>query len=187
IGHEVRRGAVTATMRDPDNPEQIVQGEVVLGLGFMLMGQNSYEVTRRMRQRFDAVKKKLPADIGVVTAYDRTELVDRVIATVRNNLLEGATLVVLILFVFLGNLRAGLICAVAIPLSLLCGFCGMWYAGIAGSLLSLGAIDFGVVVDSSVVVLENAVKRLAHYGNATPAERLRVIRDAVIEVRTPTV
>jgi heavy metal efflux system protein len=187
IGHEIRKGAVTATLRDHHDPAQLAQGEVVLGLGFMLMGQNSYDVTRRMREKFDAVKQELPAGVRVVTAYDRTELVDRVIETVRNNLLEGATLVVLILFVFLGNLRAGLICAVAIPLSMLCGFCGMWYAGIAGSLLSLGAIDFGVVVDSSVVVIENAVKRLAHAGVVVGADRLRVIRDAAIEVRTPTV
>jgi heavy metal efflux system protein len=187
IGHEIRRGAVTATLRDPADPSKLVQGEVVLGLGFMLMGQNSYDVTRRMRERFDSVKQELPAGVGVVTAYDRTELVDRVIETVRNNLLEGATLVVLILFVFLGDLRAGLICAVAIPLSMLCGFCGMWQAGIAGSLLSLGAIDFGVVVDSSVVVIENVVKRLAHVGAISAAERLRVIREAAIEVRTPTV
>jgi cobalt-zinc-cadmium resistance protein CzcA len=187
IGHEIRRGAVTASVRDAADPEKLVQGEVVLGLGFMLMGQNSYDVTRRMREKFGDVEKSLPSGIGVVTAYDRTQLVDRVIETVQNNLLEGATLVVLILFVFLGNLRAGLICAIAIPLSMLCGFCGMWYAGIAGSLLSLGAIDFGVVVDSSVVVIENAVKRLAHAGATSPKDRLRIIRDAAVEVRTPTV
>ena len=187
IGHAIRRGAVTAAMRDPNNPDKLEQGEVVLGLGFMLMGQNSYEVTRRMRAEFNQIRDSLPDDIRVVTAYDRTELVDRVIATVKNNLLEGATLVVLLLYIFLGNLRAGLICAVAIPLSMLCGFCGMWATGIAASLLSLGAIDFGVVVDSSVVVIENIVKRLGHAGSLTPSERLRHIRDASIEVRTPTV
>lgn len=187
IGHAIRRGAVTATMRDAKNPDQLVQGEVVLGLCFMLMGQNSYDVTHRMGDEFAKVKAKLPENVSVVTAYDRTELVDRVIATVKNNLLEGATLVILLLFIFLGNLRAGLICATAIPLSMLFGFCGMWSAGIAGSLLSLGAIDFGVVVDSSVVVIENAVKRLGHAGVVSTSERLRIIRDAAIEVRTPTV
>ena len=187
IGHAIRRGAVTATMRDAKNPGQLVQGEVVLGLCFMLMGQNSYDVTHRMGNEFAKVKAKLPENVSVVTAYDRTELVDRVIATVKNNLLEGATLVILLLFIFLGNLRAGLICATAIPLSMLFGFCGMWSAGIAGSLLSLGAIDFGVVVDSSVVVIENAVKRLGHAGVVSTSERLRIIRDAAIEVRTPTV
>jgi cobalt-zinc-cadmium resistance protein CzcA len=187
IGHEIRKGAVTATFRDPKDPENIVQGEVVLGLGFMLMGENSYEVTRRLREKFNSVQANLPPGVSVMTAYDRTQLVDRVIDTVRNNLLEGATLVVLILFVFLGNLRAGLICATAIPLAMLCGFCGMWWAGIAGSLLSLGAIDFGVVVDSSVVVVENVVKRLGHAGMVSASERMRIIRDAAIEVRTPTV
>jgi cobalt-zinc-cadmium resistance protein CzcA len=187
IGHEIRKGAVTAAVRDEHDPSQIVQGEVVLGLGFMLMGQNSYDVTTRMRERFEEIRGKLPADVQTRIAYDRTELVDRVIQTVKNNLLEGATLVVLILFVFLGNLRAGLICAVAIPMSMLCGFCGMYCAGIAGSLLSLGAIDFGVVVDSSVVVVENVVKRLGHAGPLKAAQRLKVIRDAAAEVRTPTV
>lgn len=188
IGHEIRRGAVTATTRDSDHPEQLIQGEVVLGLGFMLMGQNSYAVTQAMRDKFAEVQANLPEDgsIGTVVAYDRTELVDRVIATVKNNLLEGATLVILILYVFLGNLRAGLICAVTIPLSMCVGFCGMWWAGIAGSLLSLGAIDFGVVVDSSVVVVENVVKRLGHLGRLMGLKRLEAVRDAAIEVRTPT-
>lgn len=187
IGHAIRGGAVTASQRDPNDPNQIQQSEVVLGLCFMLMGQNSYEVTHRMADKLAEVRPKLPANANLVVAYDRTELVDRVIATVKNNLLEGATLVVLLLFIFLGNLRAGLICAAAIPLSMLFGFCGMWAAGIAGSLLSLGAIDFGVVVDSSVVVVENVVRRLGHAGTPSLAQRLRIIRDAAIEVRTPTV
>ena len=187
IGHAIRQGAVTASLRDPKHPGQLVQGEVVLGLCFMLMGQNSDDVTRRMAAASEKVRAKLPENISVVTAYDRTELVDRVIATVKNNLLEGAVLVVLLLFIFLGNLRAGLICATAIPLSMLFGFCGMWGAGIAGSLLSLGAIDFGVVVDSSVVVVENAVKRLGHAGVVSASERLRIIREAAAEVRIPTV
>lgn len=188
IGHAIRRGAVTATGRNAEHPEQLNQGEVVLGLGFMLMGQNSYSVTHAMRDKFKGTIGLLPQDgsVEAVVAYDRTELVDRVIATVKNNLLEGATLVVLILYIFLGNLRAGLICAVAIPVSMLVGFCGMWSAGIAASLLSLGAIDFGVVVDSSVVVVENVMRRLGHLGGVSGRRRIEAIRDAACEVRTPT-
>jgi len=187
IGHEIRRGAVTASMRDPKDPTKIEQGEVVLGLGFMLMGLNSYEVTSAMREKFDEISKTVTDDgtIRAVPVYDRTELVDRVIATVKNNLLEGAVLVILILYVFLGNLRAGLICAVAIPLSMLFGFCGMWYFGIAGSLLSLGAIDFGVVVDSSVVVVESIVAKLGHSGVLHGWRRREAIREASVAVRTP--
>ena len=177
IGHEIRRGVVTANGR----------GEVVLGLGFMLMGENSYGVTRRLADKLKEVKSQLPAGARLETVYDRTELVDQVIDTVRRNLLDGGLLVVIILFVFLGDLRAGLMVALAIPMAMLFGFCGMLQAGIAGTLLSLGAIDFGIVVDSSVVVVENIVKRLAHHGPVSGAERLRIIRDAAVEVRTPTV
>ncbi len=101
------------------------------------------------------------------------------------NLFEGGLLVVAVLFVFLGNLRAGLIVALAIPISMLFAFCGMWRFGIAGSLLSLGAIDFGLVVDSSVVMVENVVRHLAHNKNDTRS-RLAIVRDAAVEVRTPT-
>ena len=152
IGHEIRRGVVTANG----------QGEVVLGLGFMLMGENSYAVTRRLAKKLDEVKQQLPAGVDVKTVYDRTDLVEQVIATVRRNLLDGGLLVIVVLFFFLGDLRAGLIVALAIPMSMLFGFCGMLQAGVAGTLLSLGAIDFGIVVDSSVVVVENIVRRLAH-------------------------
>ena len=104
----------------------------------------------------------------VETVYDRTELVDHVIDTVRQNLFEGGLLVVAVLFLFLGNLRAGLIVALAIPLSMLFAFSGMLRFGIAASLLSLGAIDFGMVVDSSVVMVENCVRHLAHGGRQAP-------------------
>lgn len=178
IGHEIRRGTITANG----------QGEVVLGLGFMLMGENSYAVTRRLADKLAEVEPTLPAGVKLTTVYDRTELVDQVIATVRNNLCEGALLVVLILYVFLGNLRAGLIAAMAIPLSMLFAFCGMYLSGIAGTLLSLGAIDFGIVVDSSVVVIENVVAKLAHAGPGIDGKsRLRIIRDAAIEMRIPSV
>ena len=121
----------------------------------------------------------------VETVYDRTELVDHVIDTVRNNLFEGGLLVVVVLFAFLGNLRAAAIVALAIPLSMLFAFSGMLRFGIAASLLSLGAIDFGLVVDSSVVMIENCVRHLAH-GDLTRKTRLEMIRDAAVEVRKPT-
>lgn len=175
IGHEIRRGAVTADGK----------GEVVLGLGFMLIGQNSHEVTRAMKERMEEIKANLPADVKVETAYDRTELVDHVIETVRKNLFEGGLLVIAVLFLFLGNLRAALIVAMAIPLSMLFAFTGMWRFGIAASLLSLGAIDFGMVVDSSVVMVENCVRHIAH-GDSARRSHLEVIRDAAIEVRKPT-
>ena len=177
VSHELRRGVVTANG----------QGEVVLGLGFMLMGENSYAVTNRLRDKYQKVRQTLPAGVHMNVVYDRTELVNRVIETVKNNLCEGAFLVVLLLFLLLGNLRAGLIAAAAIPLSMLVGFCGMWSVGIAASLLSLGAIDFGIVVDSSVVVIENIIRRLAHRGTCSASERLAIINDAASEVRIPTV
>lgn len=174
IGHELRRGAATANG----------EGEVVLGLGFMLMGENSHEVTQRLKQRVAELRTTLPEGVTIEPLYDRTELVDQVIQTVQTNLLEGALLVVAVLFLLLGDLRAGLIVAAAIPLSLLFAFNGMLRCGIAGSLLSLGAIDFGLVVDSSVIMIENSVRRLA----ADDSERsvLDVVRDASIEVRGPT-
>ncbi|HEX5445394.1 MAG TPA: CusA/CzcA family heavy metal efflux RND transporter, partial [Pirellulales bacterium] len=177
IGHVIRRGAVTANG----------QGEVVLGLGFMRMGENSYAVTHRMADEFEKLRGKMSSDLRLEPVYDRTLLVDRVIETVRSNLFDGAILVVAILFVFLGNLRAGLIAASAIPLSMLFAFSGMLQTNIAGTLLSLGAIDFGIVVDSSVVVLENIIQRLAHHGELSKSQRLEVIRQAAVEVRTPAV
>jgi cobalt-zinc-cadmium resistance protein CzcA len=173
-GAEIRRGAVTADGR----------GEVVLGLGFMLMGENTHQVTEAIKARLEEIKPTLPKDVELVTVYDRTELVDHVIDTVRKNLFEGGLLVVAVLFLFLGNLRASLIVAVAIPLSLLCAFSGMLKFGIAASLLSLGAVDFGMVVDSSVVMVENCIRHLAH--GAHGKTRLDLIREAAVEVRKPT-
>jgi cobalt-zinc-cadmium resistance protein CzcA len=176
VGQTIRRGAVTADG----------QGEAILGLGFMLMGENSYKVTHRLRAKLEEVKKDAPVGAKVETVYDRTELVDQVIETVRDNLLEGALLVVAILYVLLGSLRAGLIVATAIPLSMLFAFSCMLQAGIAGTLLSLGAIDFGIVVDSSVVVVENVIRHAAH-GAGAHKGREDMVRDAAIEVRKPTV
>lgn len=173
-GREIRRGAVTADGT----------GEVVLGLGFMLMGENSHEVTRRLKVRLEEVKKSLPAGVQVNTAYDRTSLVDRVLRTVETNLFEGALLVIAVLFVFLGNVRAGLIVAAAIPLSMLFAFDLMLRAGITGSLMSLGAIDFGLIVDSSVIMVENTVRRLGE--DRSLKSREEVVEEAAIEVRRPT-
>ena len=174
IGHEIRRGAVTANG----------QGEAVLGLGFMLMGENSDKVTWSIKEKIAGIQETLPPGVKIQTVYDRTELIDHVIHTVQKNLFEGGLLVIAVLFIFLGNLRAGLIVALAIPLSMLFAFSGMLKFGIAASLLSLGAIDFGLVVDSSVVMIENCVRHLAH--NRDGKSRLEIIREAAIEVRKPT-
>ncbi len=175
IGHEIRRGAVTADGK----------GEVVLGLGFMLMGENSHRVTWAMKDKLAEVQASLPANFKVEPVYDRTELVDFVIDTVRKNLLEAGLLVVAVLFLFLGNLRAAIIVALAIPLSLLFAFTGMLRFGIAASLLSLGALDFGMIVDSSVVMIENCVRHIAH-GDLRVKTKLEMIRDGAVEVRKPT-
>jgi len=175
IGHEIRRGAVTADGA----------GEVVYGLGFMLMGENSHEVTNNQKAKLEEIKTTLPPGVEVVTVYDRTELVNHVIDTVQKNLFEGGLLVVCVLFLFLGNLRAGIMVAVAIPLSMLFAFSGMLGFGIAASLLSLGAIDFGLVVDSSVVMIENCVRKLSH-GIPRGMTKIDVIRAAAVEVRKPT-
>ncbi|KIG14020.1 Cobalt-zinc-cadmium resistance protein CzcA [Enhygromyxa salina] len=173
-GHEIRRGAVTAEGR----------GEAVLGLGFMLMGENSREVTRSLEARLEQVRHSLPEGVELTPVYSRSALVDEVLSTVRDNLIEGALLVIAVLFVFLGNLRAGLIVALAIPLSMLFAFNAMLWVGIAGSLMSLGAIDFGLVVDSSVIVVENAARRLSEDTSGRSVRE--IVRDAAIEVRRPT-
>jgi cobalt-zinc-cadmium resistance protein CzcA len=175
IGSEIRRGAVTADGK----------GEVVMGLGFMLMGENTHHVTWAMKDRLEEIKATLPANVKVETVYDRTELVDEVIQTVKNNLFEGGLLVIAVLFAFLGNLRAALIVALAIPLSMLFAFAGMLRFGIAASLLSLGAIDFGMIVDSSVVMVENCVR---HIGEDRSRNRsmVDIVREAAMEVRKPT-
>lgn len=178
--HEIRRGAVTADGR----------GEAVLGLGFMLMGENSAVVTHALKAKLAEVQKFLPPDVILEVLYDRTELVDNVIRTVRHNLLAGALLVIAVLFAFLGNLRAGVIVAVAIPLSMLFAGNLMLQAGIAASLLSLGAIDFGLIVDGAVVMMENSMRRMAvrqhELGRPlTKNEREDVLRSAPLEVARP--
>ncbi len=184
INHEMRRGVVTADGRR----------EVLLGLGFMRTGENSYAVTGEIGNKFKKIEQTLPEGVEAEVVYDRTELVGDVIATVRGNLCEGALLVVAILFLFLGNLRAGLIAAAGIPLCMLFAFTGMQQLGIAGTLLSLGAIDFGIVVDSSVVMIENIVRKLAEDQELqgpdnplSPEWRLAAIQEAATEVRKPAV
>ncbi len=174
IGHEIRRGGTTANGH----------GEVVLGLCFMRMGENSRDVTIAIDEAMKEVKTLLPPGVDVHVVYRRTDLVDHVLKTVERNLSEGAILVIAILFAFLGNLRAGLIVASVIPLSMLFAVTMMQKVGIAGSLMSLGAIDFGLVVDSSVVMVENCVRHLAHEGMRRP--KIDVVRDAAVEVRKPT-
>ena len=149
------------------------------------MGENTHHYTQALKNRIEEVKNNLPAGMAIITMYDRTELVDSVIDTVRKNLFEGGLFVIAVLFIFLGNLRAGLIVALAIPLSMLFAFSGMWRFGIAASLLSLGAIDFGLVVDSSVVMVENCVRHLSQ-ANPLKRNRLEIVRDAAVEVRGPT-
>jgi heavy metal efflux system protein len=180
IDHAIRRGATTADGK----------GEVVLGLGFMLMGENSAVVTRALKAKLAEVQTSLPSDVKVQVLYDRTELVENVIRTVEHNLLAGALLVIAVLFAFLGNLRAGLIVAAAIPLSMLFAGQLMLQAGIAASLLSLGAIDFGLVVDGAVVMIENTIRRLGvrqhELGRPlTLLERTEVLHSAPLEVARP--
>lgn len=172
--HEVRRGAVTSQG----------QGEVVLGLGFMLVGENSRVLTERLERRLEQAKRSLPPQVEVVPVYSRTKLVDQVMRTVRDNLLEGALLVIAVLFIFLGDLRAGLIVALAIPLSMLFAFNGMLRFGVAGSLMSLGALDFGLVVDSSVIMVEHASRKLQE--DRSSRSVLEIIKEAAVEVRRPT-
>lgn len=176
-GYEIRRGAATAQG----------EGEAVLGLGFMLMGENSHQVTRLLRERLDQVRATLPENVDVHVVYERTKLIDHVIHTVQENLLFGAIFVIAVLFAFLGNFRAALIVALAIPLAMLFSFSMMAQFGIAASLLSLGAIDFGLVVDSSVIMTENCVRRIGQeneHGRRRPI--VDIVRDAAVEVRKPT-
>ena len=178
--HEIRRGAVTAAGK----------GEAVLGLGFMLMGENSAVVTRGLKAKLAEVRPLLPKDVVLETLYARTELIDKVIQTVKHNLLAGALLVIAVLFAFLGNLRAGLVVAAAIPLSMLAAGDLMLQTGIAASLLSLGAVDFGLIVDGSVVMMENTMRRLAERQHRlgrtlTPMERAETLTDASLEVARP--
>lgn len=170
IDREIRRGAVTADGR----------GEAVLGLAFMLMGENGKEVTERLKTRLQQVRRSLPQDVSVEVVYDRTELTRAVIQTVEHNLLAGAALVTLVLFLLLGKIRAALLVALVIPLAMLFAVLGMHEFAIAASLLSLGAIDFGIIIDGAVVMTEANMRNLAERARQvgrelTASERAEVI------------
>ena len=150
VGRELRTGAAT------ENGQ-----EVVLGTVFMLIGENSRAVSKAVDARMLEINRSLPKGIKAVTVYDRTVLVERAIATVRKNLVEGAILVVAVLFLFLGNIRAAILTALVIPLAMLFTFSGMVGNRVSANLLSLGALDFGIIVDGAVVIVENCVRRLA--------------------------
>jgi cobalt-zinc-cadmium resistance protein CzcA len=171
----LRQGVVTRDGR----------GEAVTATVLLLAGENGRIVVNDVKEKIEEIKKTLPEGVTVDPYYDRSTLIDKAIGTVARNLTEGGVLVMVVLLVMLGNIRAGLIVALAIPLSMLFAGNLMLYFGIAGSLMSLGAIDFGLIVDSAVIVIENCVGRLSH---ANPRERaIDVIRAATREVRRPVV
>ncbi|MDD1015857.1 CusA/CzcA family heavy metal efflux RND transporter [Pseudomonas rubra] len=181
IGRELRSGAATENGR-----------EVVLGTVFMLIGENSRTVSQAVAQKLLEINRSLPEGVSAVTVYDRTNLVDKAIATVKKNLIEGAILVIVILFLFLGNIRAALITAMVIPLSMLFTFTGMFSNKVSANLMSLGALDFGIIVDGAVVIVENAIRRLAHaqqhHGRLlTRSERLHEVFNAAREARRPLI
>ena len=175
LAPQVRQGAVTRDGR----------GEIVTGVVMMLMGENSRVVAERVKARLEEIKTSLPEGVTVDAYYDRTALVRKTIGTVTTNLVEGGILVVAVLLLLLGNVRGGLIVAAAIPLSMLFAFTGMMQAGLSGNLMSLGAIDFGLIVDGSVVMIENIVRRLGEAGNQDRSARESTIRDAGREVARP--
>ncbi|WP_165251600.1 efflux RND transporter permease subunit [Paludisphaera soli] len=171
----IRNGAVT---RDGE-------GEIVTATAMMLAGENSRAVVDRIKAKLDEIRPRLPEGVVVEPFYDRAVLISRTITTVASNLAEGGILVVAVLLAMLGNLKAGLVVALAIPLSMLFAINMMVYYGIAGSLMSLGAIDFGLIVDSSVIMMENCVSHLAHADKRRSA--VDVVREAAFEVRKPVV
>jgi len=180
IGRELRTGAATRDGR-----------ETVLGNVMMLKGQNSRVVARDVAERLESVKPSLPEGVKVEAVYDRTSLVDKTIATVRTNLLEGALLVVVVLLALLGNVRAALITAAVIPLAMLATMTGMVQAGVSANLMSLGALDFGLIVDGAVIIVENCVRRLGaaqrDAGAVLPLrERMQIVYEATTEVIRPS-
>lgn len=177
IGKELRTGAATQNGH-----------EVVLGTAFMLIGENSRTVSQAAADKLEEINRNLPAGIVATPVYNRTTLVDKTISTVSNNLLEGAALVIVVLFIALGNMRAALITALIIPLSMLFTISGMVANNVSANLLSLGALDFGIIVDGAVIIVENCIRRLSleqqRLGRAlTSSERFDVVFDASKEVR----
>ncbi len=180
IGKELRTGAATRDGR-----------ETVMGTAMMLVGENSRVVAQDLAQKLEDIKASLPDGIKVEAVYDRTSLVDLTIATVQKNLLEGALLVVVVLFLLLGNIRAALITAAVIPLSMLATITGMVRTGVSANLMSLGALDFGLIVDGAVIIVENCIRRLSEsqHQNGKPLElreRLNLVYEATGEVIRPS-
>jgi len=160
------------------------RGEIVTGMVMMLLGENSRVVVEAANERLREIENSLPEGVEVEVIYDRSELINRTLHTVTSNLLEGGMLVIVILFVLLGNFRAGVIVALAIPLSMLFASNMMAVTGISASLMSLGAIDFGLIVDSSVIMIENCIRHLSL--RTEHKSHWSTIRDAAVEVRKPT-
>jgi cobalt-zinc-cadmium resistance protein CzcA len=176
-----RHGAVT---RDGER-------EAVVGVAMLLLGENSSDTVARIREAVADLSKSLPPGVSIDPYYERTELVDRTMKTVATNLVEASALVLALLFVTLGSLRAGGVVAAAIPLALLAAFVGMWAAGVPGNLMSLGAIDFGLVVDGAIIVVENAERHVAARARAlgrplNDGERREAVLEAAREVRSAT-
>lgn len=181
IGSESRNGAAT------ENGQ-----EVVLGTVFMLTGENSRTVSAAVEKKLQQINQTLPPGIVAKTVYDRTILIDKAINTVKTNLLEGALLVIAILFIFLGNIRAAIITMLVIPLAMLFTFTGMAAGKVSANLMSLGALDFGIIIDGAVVIVENCMRRLAHTQThlgrpLTRAERFAEVFTAAQEARKPLI
>ncbi len=181
IGHDLRTGGATY------NGE-----ETVLGIAMMMMGENSKTVAQALDHKMQEVKRSLPEGVVVETVYNRSSLVDKAIKTVAKNLIEGAILVIVILFIFLGNFRAALITACIIPLSMLFTITGMAEQKISANLMSLGALDFGIIVDGAVVIVENCIRRLAEAQHAkgrllTRQERFTEVFLAAKQARRPLI
>ena len=168
LGKELRTGAAT---RDGH--------ETVLGTAVMLVGENSRTVAKGVAEQLLKINDSLPKGVKAVTAYDRTVLVDKAIATVQKNLVEGALLVVVILFLLLGNLRAALLTALVIPLAMLMTITGMVETKVSANLMSLGALDFGLIVDGAVIIVENCLRRLSEqseeHRTPTVSERMDTV------------
>jgi len=178
IGKELRTGAATQNGR-----------ETVLGTALMLKGENSRTVARALSIKLEEINRSLPEGVRAVAVYDRTQLVDKTISTVQKNLLEGALLVIAVLFLLLGNMRAALITAAVIPITMLMTITGMVEAGVSANLMSLGALDFGLIVDGAVIIVENCIRRLGEAqrnGNLELKERLQLTYEATSEVIRPS-
>ena len=181
LGRELRSGAAT-----------VAGEEAVLGTAMMLLGENSRAVARDVAQRLEVINRSLPDGVFIQPLYDRTTLVDKAIATVQKNLLEGALLVIVVLFLLLGNVRAALITAAVIPLAMLATVTGMVRTGVSANLMSLGALDFGLIVDGAVIVVENCIRRLSEAQSGIRErqlalkERLNVVYTATSEVIRPS-